>query len=125
MNYEKFIQPREIGIGKRTFAVSKIPALTAQQIYSVVSKSVSDNGAIGLTSLPPQTVKQILGYTALFSDDSWISMETESIINDTFKDNFGDMQVLVIEMVKENFGFFVSGKLLEKLVELETETDSE
>jgi len=125
MNYEKFIQPREIGIGKRTFAVSKIPALTAQQIYSVVSKSVSDNGVIGITSLPPQTVRQILGYTALFADDSWISMETESIINDTFKDNFGDMQVLVIEMVKENFGFFVSGKLLEKLVELETETDSE
>ena len=29
------------------------------------------------------------------------------------------MQTLVIEMIKENFGFFVSGKLLEKLVELE------
>lgn len=125
MNYEKFIQPREVGIGDRTFAVSKIPALTAQQIYSVVSKSVSDNGMIGITSLPPQTVRQILGYTALFENDSWISMETESIINDTFKNDFGDMQTLVIEMIKENFGFFVSGKLLEKLVELEAETDSE
>lgn len=125
MNYDKFIQPREVGIGDRTFAVSKIPALTAQQIYSVVSKSVSDNGIVGITSLPPQTVRQILGYTALFENDSWISMETEAIINDTFKNNFGDMQELVIEMVKENFGFFVSGKLLEKLVELETETDSE
>lgn len=125
MNYEKFIQPREVGIGDRTFAVSKIPALTAQQIYSVVSKSVSDNGMIGMTSLPLQTVRQILGYTALFENDSWISMETESIINDTFKNDFGDMQTLVIEMIKENFGFFVSGKLLEKLVELETETDSE
>ena len=125
MNYEKFIQPREFGIGDRTFAVSKIPALTAQQIYSVVSKSVSDNGIVGITSLPPQTVRQILGYTALFENDSWISMETESIINDTLKDDFGDMQTLVIEMIKENFGFFVSGKLLEKLVELETETDSE
>lgn len=125
MNYEKFIQPREVGIGDRTFAVSKIPALTAQQIYSVVSKSVSDNGIVGITSLPPQTVRQILGYTALYTDDSWIAMETEAIINDTFKDDFGDMQELVIEMVKENFGFFVSGKLLEKLVELETETDSE
>ena len=125
MSYDKFIQPREVGIGKRTFAVSKIPALTAQQIYATVSKSVTDNGIIGITALPPQTVRQILGYTALYTDDSWIAMETEAIINDTFKDNFGDMQELVIEMVKENFGFFVSGKLLEKLVELETETDSE
>ena len=120
MTYEKLILPREVAVGNRTFAVSKIPALVAQQVYSVVCKSVAENGMLGITSLPVPTVRQILGYTALLSDDSWITLEAEQVVNEVFKDSFGDLQALVVEMVKENFGFFVTGKLLEKLEELET-----
>lgn len=125
MNYEKFIQPKEVGIGNRTFAVSKIPALEAQPLYNVISKSVSDNGVLGITMLPITIVKQILGYTALYdSDGIWLSLSTESIINDVFKDDFGDLQQLLMAMVKENFYFFVSGRLLDKLVEEEVATES-
>ena len=126
MQYEKFIQPKEIGIGDRTFAISRIPALDAQQLYNVIAKSVSDNGLIGITMLPGPIVEQILDYTALFGDDKiWLTLSNKSIINEVFQDDFGELQQLVVAMVKENFDFFVSGKLLDKLVEgEEAATDS-
>ena len=126
MQYEKFIQPKEIGIGDRTFAISRIPALDAQQLYNVISKSVTDNGLIGITMLPPPTIEQILGYTALFGDDKiWLTLSNKSIINEVFQDDFGELQQLVVAMVKENFDFVVSGKLLDQLVEgEEAATDS-
>ena len=126
MQYEKFIQPKEIGIGNRTFAISRVPALDAQPLYNVIAKSVSDNGLIGITMLPGSIVEQILGYTALFGDDKiWLTLSNKSIINEVFQDDFGELQQLVVAMVKENFDFFVSGKLLDKLVEgEEAATDS-
>lgn len=118
MQYEKFIQPKEIGIGDRTFAISKIPALEAQPLYNVISKSVTDNGLVGITMLPAPIVEQILGYTALFGDDKiWLTLSNKSIINEVFQKDFGELQELVVAMVKENFDFFVSGRLLDKLVE--------
>lgn len=126
MQYDKFIQPKEIGIGNRTFAISRIPALDAQQLYNVISKSVTDNGLIGITMLPPPIIEQILCYTALFGDDKiWLTLSNKSIINEVFQDDFGELQQLVVAMVKENFDFFVSGKLLDRLVEREeAATDS-
>lgn len=126
MKYEKFILPREVTIGERTFAVSKIPAFpTAQQVYSAVGKSVSDNGPLGFSMLPSATIKTILEYTALHSDGSWIPLDTEAIANEVFRDSFGDMQSLVLEMIKENFGFFVSGRLLDELEGLEPKAETE
>ena len=126
MQYEKFIQPKEIGIGNRTFAISRVPSLDAQQLYNVIAKSVSDNGLIGITMLPGPIVEQILGYTALFGDDKiWLTLSNKSIINEVFQNDFGELQQLVVAMVKENFDFFVSGKLLDQLVEgEEAATDS-
>ena len=126
MQYEKFIQPKEIGIGNRTFAISRVPSLEAQTLYNVIAKSVSDNGLIGITILPGSIVEQILGYTALFGDDKiWLTLSNKSIINEVFQNDFGELQQLVVTMVKENFDFFVSGKLLDQLVEgEEAATDS-
>ena len=126
MQYEKFIQPKEIGIGNRTFAISRVPSLEAQTLYNVIAKSVSDNGLIGITILPGSIVEQILGYTALFGDDKiWLTLSNKSIINEVFQNDFGELQQLVVAMVKENFDFFVSGKLLDQLVEVEeAATDS-
>ena len=126
MQYEKFIQPKEIGIGNRTFAISRVPSLEAQPLYNVIAKSVSDNGLIGITMLPGPIVEQILGYTALFGDDKiWLTLSNKSIINEVFQNDFGELQQLVVAMVKENFDFFVSGKLLDQLVEgEEAATDS-
>ena len=125
MNYEKFIQPKEITVGDRTFAISKIPAMEAMSIYSELAKAVSANGALGMTMLPSSVNKQILGYVALHDkDDIWVSLSTDSIINEIFRDDFGDLQQVIIEMVEENFGFFVSGKLLDKLVHRTLETES-
>ena len=126
MQYEKFIQPKEIGIGNRTFAISRVPALDAQPLYNVIAKSVSDNGLIGITMLPGSIVEQILGYTALFGDDKiWLTLSNKSIINEVFQNDFGELQQLVVAMVKENFDFVVSGKLLDQLVEgEEAATDS-
>ena len=126
MQYEKFIQPKEIGIGDRTFAISRVPSLEAQPLYNVIAKSVSDNGLIGITMLPGPIVEQILGYTALFGDDKiWLTLSNKSIINEVFQNDFGELQQLVVAMVKENFDFFVSGKLLDQLVEgEEAATDS-
>lgn len=125
MNYDKFIQPKEIAVGDRTFAISKIPAMEAMSIYSELAKAVNANGALGMTMLPPSVNKQILGYVALCDKDGiWVSLSTDSIINEIFKDDFGDFQQVIIEMVEENFGFFVSGKLLDKLVHRTLETES-
>lgn len=125
MNYEKFIQPKEITVGDRTFAISKIPAMEAMSIYSELAKAVSANGALGMTMLPSSVNKQILGYVALCGKDGiWVSLSTDSIINEIFRDDFGDLQQVIIEMVEENFGFFVSGKLLDKLVHRTLETES-
>ena len=125
MNYEKFIQPKEITVGDRTFAISKIPAMEAMSIYSELAKAVSANGALGMTMLPSSVNKQILGYVALCDKDGiWVSLYTDSIIIEIFRDDFGDLQQVIIEMVEENFGFFVSGKLLDKLVHRTLETES-
>lgn len=124
MNTEKFIKAKEISINNRTFVVSKIPAMDAIPIYNEVAKSVSDNGILGITILPQKTVREIVSFTALIDDDG-ISLvpNTEQVFNSIFSEDFGSLQTLIISMVKENFDFFVNGKLLEQLAVSPKETD--
>ena len=124
MNTEKFIKAKEISINNRTFVVSKIPAMDAIPIYNEVAKSVSDNGILGITMLPQKTVREIVSFTALIDDDG-ISLvpNTEQVFNSIFSEDFESLQTLVISMVKENFDFFVNGKLLEQLAVSPKETD--
>ena len=124
MNTEKFIKAKEISIDNRTFVVSKIPAMDAIPIYNEVAKSVSDNGILGITMLPQKTVREIVSFTALIDDDG-ISLvpNTEHVFNSIFSEDFESLQTLVISMVKENFDFFVNGKLLEQLAVSTKETD--
>ena len=124
MNTEKFIKAREISINNRTFVVCKIPAMDAIPIYNEVAKSVSDNGILGITMLPQKTVREIVSFTALIDDDG-ISLvpNTEQVFNSIFSEDFGSLQTLIISMVKENFDFFVNGKLLEQLAVSPKETD--
>ena len=124
MNTEKFIKAKELSINNRTFVVSKIPAMDAIPIYNEVAKSVSDNGILGITMLPQKTVREIVSFTALIDDDG-ISLvpNTEQVFNSIFSEDFGSLQTLIISMVKENFDFFVNGKLLEQLAVSPKETD--
>jgi hypothetical protein len=129
MLYKDFIRPTEVEIGGRKFAISKIPALDAQdEIYPAVSKAVLDNGPVGLSMLPKRVVNMILSRTALRNDDgSWYELDMESRINNTFT-NIGEMHMLVAAMIKENFCFFFDGSLLKSLEDAAgitaTESDS-
>ena len=117
MDYNKLIQPKEIKIGDRLFTISKIPALEAQSIYSALAKSVTDNGIIGMTMLPWEVNRQILKYVVFNDNGIHVSLDSDVMCNDTFAKDFGDMQQVILAMIKENFSFFVDGKLLNLLVE--------
>ena len=114
MNYDKFIEPKQINIGERKFTISKIPALKAQVIYTAVAESVSENGALGMTMLPTATVRDILNYVAVYdeSNDYHKVLDTEDSIGNTFNTNVGDMVTVVVRMIHENFGFLTDGNLL-------------
>ena len=114
MNYDKFIEPKQISIGERKFTISKIPALKAQVIYTAAAKSVSENGALGMTMLPTATVRDILNYVAVYdeSNDYHKVLDTEDSIGNTFNTNVGDMVTVVVRMIHVNFGFLTDGNLL-------------
>ena len=125
MNYDKFIEPKQINIGERKFTISKIPALKAQVIYTAVAKSVSENGALGMTMLPTATVRDILNYVAVYdeSNDYNKVLDTEDSIGNTFNTNVGDMVTVIVRMIHENFGFLTDGNLL-ALLEAPEEAES-
>ena len=114
MDYSKFIKPREVEIGGETFSISQIPAIESQGLYRVVAKSISENGLIGMTMLPVETVRGILAYVAAKTNDQWFSLDTESRINGHVSDK-ATMQKLVVAMIRENWGFLVDGSLLDVL----------
>ena len=114
MDYSKFIKPREVEIGGETFSISQIPAIESQDLYRVVAKSISENGLIGMTMLPVETVRGILAYVAAKTNDQWFSFDTESRINGHVSDK-ATMQKLVVAMIRENWGFLVDGSLLDVL----------
>jgi len=116
MESGKFIDMKEVEIGERKFAISRIPALKALAIYNDIVKSVSDNGAVGITMMDSDAVRAILSYTAVSRDDSWLSLDTAKMIEDTFTD-VEEMLELVMHMVRENFSFLADGGL-RKLLEI-------
>lgn len=127
MDYNKFIGAKEIEIGGRKFAVSRIPALEAQtSVYPAVAKYVQLNGLLGTTMLDTAVVREILKYTAVRQDDgSFLELDIDTRINDTFSKKFEDMARLVVAMIRENFGFLTDGNLHEVLGIVEAETGSD
>ena len=125
MNYEKFIQRKEVQIGDKTFCISKIPAIEATAIYPSIAKLYSDFGLIGLTMFDVELTKRILSYTAAFNNDAWEVLDLESRITQSLPDQ-NDLKKLVMMMVKENWGFLTDGSLrdLLGLAEEEAESDS-
>lgn len=123
MEYEKFIQPKEIVLGENKFAISKIPALMAQSIYPSIAKLVSDNGLLGLTMISVDTMRSLMAFVAVKNGEHWFTLGNDELLNNTFKDDFGDLQKLSIEVIKYTYDFFVSGNLLDALAQT-AETDS-
>lgn len=123
MDYERFIQPKDMEIGGHKFAISKIPAVTAQAIYPSIAKAVKEHGLLGMTMLPVETVRNLMSFAAVKNGEIWLSLGNDEILDDTFKDNFGDLQKLLVAVVKYTYDFFVSGDLLVELAEAEA-TDS-
>ena len=123
MDYEKFIQPKELEIGGQRFAISKIPAIQAQAIYPAIAKSVKENGLLGLTMLPVDVVRSLMSFAAVKNGEHWMPLGSDEVLADTFKDNFGDMQKLLVSIEKYTYDFFVSGDLLDELAAAEA-TDS-
>lgn len=123
MDYEKFIQPKELEIGGQKFAISKIPAMQAQAIYPAIAKSVKDNGLLGLTMLPIDIVRSLMSFAAIQNGEHWFTLGNDEMLANTFKDNFGDMQKLLVNIERYTYDFFVSGDLLDELAAAEA-TDS-
>jgi len=63
MDSGRFIDLKEVEIGERKFAISKIPALKAQLIYNDIVKSVADDVLQGgkVCSDPPSSDPQTRG----------------------------------------------------------------
>lgn len=112
MEYAKFIKPREVSVGDRTFALSQIPAAEAQDLYNVVAKSISDNGLIGMTMLPSGVQRAIMSYVAVKTGEEWFPLDTQTRIDSYLTDSKSDMARLTVLMVKENWGFLADGSLL-------------
>ena len=125
MNYEKFIQKKEVQIGDKTFCISKIPAIEATAIYPSVAKYYSDYGLLGLTMFDMELTKKILSYTAAYNNGAWESLDLDSRIAQSLPDQ-RDLKKLTVMMVKENWGFLTDGSLrdLLGLAEEEAESDS-
>lgn len=125
MEHSKFIRPREITVDERTFTVSQIPAIDAQDIYTEVARSIKDNGLIGMTMLPQHVVKSILAYTSAKVNDDWFVLDTEQRLRNYIPDS-KTMNILVVNMIKDNWGFLADGNLLDVLgLEEAEETASE
>lgn len=123
MNYEKFIQKKEVQIGDKTFCISKIPAIEATAIYPSIAKYYSDYGLIGLTMFDVELTKKILSYAAAYNNGAWEVLELETTISTSLPDQ-STLKKLVMLMVKENWGFLVDGSLRELLGLAEAEEES-
>lgn len=124
MNFNDFIQKKEVQIGNKTYCISKIPAIQATQIYPKIAKYYSDHGVIGLTMFDIALTKELLSYAAAYNNGAWEVLDLDSIINASFDSQF-DMKKLVSIIVKENWGFLTDGNLLELLGIEEVEAGSD
>ena len=84
MDYEKFIQPKEMEIGGQKFAISKIPAIQAQAIYPAIAKSVKENGLLGMTMLPVDVVRSLMSFAAVKNGEHWMPLGNDEVLADTF-----------------------------------------
>lgn len=123
MNFNDFIQSKELEIDGKKFCISKIPAISATQIYPKIAKYYSDHGVIGLTMFDVALTKELLSYAAFHNGTSWEVLEFESVINRAFDSQF-QMKKLISTIVKENWGFLLDGNLLGLLGIEEVETES-
>lgn len=114
MNYEKFIQKKEVKIGDKTFCISKIPAIEATAIYPSIAKYYSDYGLLGLTMFDVELTKKILSYAAAYNNGAWEVLDLDSRIAQSIPDQ-RDLKKLVMLMVQENWGFLTDGSLRELL----------
>lgn len=114
MDYSKFIKPRDLEVGGKTYAISQIPAIESQEIYREVAKCVKEFGPLGMTMLPSGALRAILSYVAARVNDSWFPLDTESRIDSYITDK-ADMNRIVVAMIKENWSFLTDGNLLDVL----------
>lgn len=114
MNYERFIQKKEVQIGDKTFCISKIPAIEATAIYPSIAKYYSDYGLLGLTMFDVELTKKILSYAAAYNNGAWEVLDLDSRIAQSIPDQ-RDLKKLVMLMVQENWGFLTDGSLRELL----------
>lgn len=124
MEFNKFIDTKEIEIDGKQFAVSRIPAMACVPIFSEIIKAYSDNGPLGLTMLPRDVVKTFLSYSAVKVGQDWLVLDTEMFINQTFTD-FKTLESLILFIVKENFSFLSDGSLAKLLSAMTLEGGAE
>lgn len=124
MNFNDFIQKKEVQIGDKTFCISKIPAIQATQIYPRIAKYYKDHGVMGLTMFDLALTKELLSYTAAYNNGKWEVLELDQIINASFESVF-QMKKLVSILIKDNLGFLMDGSLLDLLGMAEVEMGSD
>lgn len=117
MEIEKFIDKEEIEIDGRKFAISKIPAVQAQEIYGEIVRETDDIGDIGMTFLSLSVAVKLLSYSAYEDGGVWFTMGSENDINDGCPEV---MTLIKLEaaMIRKNFGFLFNGSLQKVLEDL-------
>lgn len=128
MKYSDLKDARDFKIGDTVFAVSKIRALKAFDIYKKIVELEERWGRLGFSMVDEDTVKNILQYAAYKNESTkneWRCLDNSDDIEAAFSSQKDMLQVLH-EMYAENFGFLADGSLL-KLLGLqgaETASDS-
>ena len=110
MEYSQMIRPREVQIDGKTFCVSKIPALYAIPIRNSITAILKDNGSLGIAMFGERLTRDLLQYCAYNDNGNWEPFITDKRINAAFEDD-ATLLRLTTERVKENFGFFLDGRL--------------
>ena len=119
MDYDKFIDTKEIEIEGKRFATSLIPALSAQGIYGDIVRATTDVGDIGMTFLPISVAKKLLSYAAYYNPGNgmWTPFHSEDDINREFPSVTALIE-FECAMIRRNFGFLFDGSLRKVLEEL-------
>lgn len=121
MEPKKFIEPKLVKIGDKTFVISKIPAVQAQQVYGAIMKECKDDGDIAMTYLSEKTGLALLEYAAYDAagegnKDAWLPLDKANAIN-TYCSNIENIIELQAAMIRYNFSFLFDGNL-QKVLEV-------
>lgn len=119
MELKKFIEPKPIKIGDKSFFISKIPAIQAQQIYGAIMKECKEDGDIAMTYLSEETGLSLLAYAAYDQtgegDSNYLVQLNASGAIDTYCRDLTTLIELEAAMIRYNFGFLFDGSLLRVL----------